>query len=1280
MRDLIMESDKGSPSRQVDSRLETFSQQWRDIKGRAGSTPDLSSFLSLPVSDEPDSRELIRVDYGNRDRLELDCSWSHYQSTIGPIDPESRVAKLLLELEIERFRDLGVDEPFSAIRDQVSDAYWPILDGLESETSDELFAPSHEGRPALQSTTDSAAVDSSPPQDAQVLDVTPTMPGNTVFAALEAGEIEKIGQYRPIRRIGSGAMGEVWLAENTTLRGLVALKILKTSVHGRQQIELALAEARAAFGIDHPNIIKVLDAGKIKDGPGLIVQQLAYDPNPNKPDGVALGVRLSKLRKDNVLTPTAVAEIMSTVCLAVAAAHGQGRIHRDIKPANILVTPESHRPMLLDFGLASTQRSQAPTSQASGLEAAGQTLGGGTPEYSSIEQLAGDPSSPAMDIWALGVTLFELLGGQRPYADLGRFRDEFPDAPDQAIAKDFTEQIRASPSPAPSSVRPGIPGVLDRICQKALCLQPLDRYISPLQMADDLNAWRNHRPTSFDTSRGRRLRLWYRRNRAWATTAASLILTLIVLTTIYVQSIQAEQRRTANERDRVRIEQAKTVAERDEKEFQRLQAVAARDEAEAVTRLMQEALMTNNPFYEESEVTMPNFLAGISDRVSQIEEDEPMVAGRIHSTLGLTHHSLGDFDKAIFHHNKAYSLRRAVVGESDARVVASLHNELTSKLASSAYYSGDVERMKTDLTWAVEHFSSVLGDSHDKVYWAKANLLFAEARANSQETFQREIQELSSASPLSPQKPARRNNSRARVGVDADAHRVLIARAEDLLERATAANGWRSTGARLCRVYLMSLYLESNDIDSAISILESEDSSAEWDVLEFPLAALMLPLLKSYQLYDTGQPTRGWEVLEPALRRVDRMPLLPRALYASFLTEINKLDPNVANSLKITAYIHNAAKTDLGQLRMASALRLMNRHSGSKEANRAVAVLLQFEHEQGNSLATALLGAIFMEGLPGIDKNIKNGVWLAKNAKAQGEIYGAYFLGIHYAKSGDHLAAYENLNRVVDTDHAIKPSALTMIAYLIPRHPAWAREQGLDYLEVCFRAAAAGSAASLSNAGRAYNRGELAPLLPDVALTCLYLAAIDGFPEAQRVLLAWLSPPDADETFNSMLSQPDGEREIWSRLMKSMYIPEVHRAAGWTQDNLTEQTPLFIFAAAGQHHAVRYMLNRGAAVNEPGPRSFLPIHMAVFHGNPESVGLLLDAGADVNRQEGLDGDTPLHIAIKKRDKPLVERLLDSGSDTLIENRFGLDALEVAQASGDRKIVDLIRNARANPPS
>jgi non-specific serine/threonine protein kinase/serine/threonine-protein kinase len=381
---------------------------------------------------------------------------------------------------------------------------------------------------------------------------TAPLPGTSGSPARElAGR--RIGPYRVLGLIGHGGMGAVYRAfRDDAYEKVVALKLLRAGLEGEAARARFETERRLLARLEHAYIARLYDGGTTEDGSPYLVMEFV--------DG---GLPIQRYCAEHGLDVRARVELFLKACEAVAYAHRSLVVHRDLKPANLLVAADG-TPKLLDFGIAKLLPEPGLGAEDVPTATVLQAL---TPDYASPEQVRGEAVTVTTDVYSLGVMLYELLAGRRPY-QVGRLDP-------REIARVVCEVEPPRPSdvarvpptlPAGASAPPMVPvpaarldGDLDAIVMKALRKEPARRYPSVPELADDLTRYLERRPVlarpdTFAYRAGKFLR----RRRGLVTAAAVVAVTIAAgVAATLQQARRAESHRQRAER---RFGEVRTLA------------------------------------------------------------------------------------------------------------------------------------------------------------------------------------------------------------------------------------------------------------------------------------------------------------------------------------------------------------------------------------------------------------------------------------------------------------------------------------------------------------------------------------------------------------------------------------------------------------------------------------------------------------------------------------------------------------------------------------------------
>lgn len=469
---------------------------------------------------------------------------------------------------------------------------------------------------------------------------------------------QMIGQYQLVRSLGKGGMGEVFLAERADdqFRQKVAIKLVRRGLLSRH-IEGRLRQERQILAsLDHPNIARLYDGGTTTDGTPYIVMEYI--------DGEPLDLYCDRRK----LTIEQRLRIFITVCSAVHRAHQSLIVHRDLKPSNILVTTDGV-PKLLDFGIAKMLDDRDLLHTMAVTQEDVRVM---TPDHASPEQVRGDIISTSSDVYVLGVLMYELLCGYKPFALQGRRLAEL----ERAICEDLPPtlstviasadrqrdsgivEVASQRSVSVVKLRRELSGDLENIVMMAMRKEPDGRYSSAAQLANDVERYLNGLPVLARADSWRyRTEKFVRRHKLGVGLSATLVALLVGFTiTVYVQSLHIEK-------------------QRDAAEAQRRVAESERERAEAVSAFLIESFKVVDPFAQGgNSITARQILDNGAARITQDLVAQPATKAAVLDTIGSAYLGLGLPEQAQPLIEQGLSLRRQVFGAEGALVARSLYS------------------------------------------------------------------------------------------------------------------------------------------------------------------------------------------------------------------------------------------------------------------------------------------------------------------------------------------------------------------------------------------------------------------------------------------------------------------------------------------------------------------------------------------------------------------------------------------------------------------------------
>jgi serine/threonine-protein kinase len=513
---------------------------------------------------------------------------------------------------------------------------------------------------------------------------------------------DEIGAYRLLRELGSGGMGVVWLAERTD--GLINRPVALKLPHGawkRAGLAERMAREREILAtLTHPNIAHLYDAGLTPDGqPFLAIEYVE-------------GRRIDVYCSEQGLDVKARLKLFAQVAKAVAYAHGKLVVHRDLKPANILVSADGQA-RLLDFGIAKLlDEGQAKETRAT--ELSGRAL---TPDYASPEQILGEPLTIASDVYSLGVILYELLSGHRPYKLQRDSRGALEDA---IVAADPAQPSDAADAASRKSLR----GDLDTIVLKALKKKPAERYPTVHALLDDIERYLDARPVlAQPDSRWYRSRKFVARNKLAVSAGAAVFAAVLIGAGIAVwQARVAISEKARAEEVQAFIEAVFREADPMQSEgklsavdllLQAERRLSERRDAAPVLTVQMLAIIGESLFGLQENEQSARVIEQALRLQDSMPDADPLLTARLHLALSESREMMGRVDEAVAELTKTFALLDAAGRDAGPLAVRARLHESALGMAIDDYTI--TERAAKQ---AIEEATAAIGPRSDEVAMA----------------------------------------------------------------------------------------------------------------------------------------------------------------------------------------------------------------------------------------------------------------------------------------------------------------------------------------------------------------------------------------------------------------------------------------------------------------------------------------------------------------------------------------------------------------------------------
>ena len=576
----------------------------------------------------------------------------------------------------------------------------------------------------------------------------PSDPGEATKRSDLVNVPNRISDFRLLEILGSGGMGEVYLAEQLNPHRKVALKVIRSATANSESMKRFEVEAHTLARLSHPGIAQVYSAGVHDDG-GRGIPFFAMEH-------VEGALELTEWVDEQGLDERARLELFKVVCEAVAHGHQRGVMHLDLKPGNILVNAEG-QPKVIDFGVAQMEDERGGSAQRRQIV--------GTLQYMPPEQVRGDADMDiSCDVYALGVVLYQLLANELPYEI------------DTSSLSAATTSVLNARTPSLLMVRPDLGPDLDAIIGKALAKDPRERYRSSSDLADDIGRYLDDEPIAArEQTAGESMRRFMRKYRA--ATTAIIVITLVVLLGLVAVSIFAwrtEKARSEEQRQRLIADGALKQANEERKRLlkislfqeqmikniepeqmgqslreamvdgmrKRLEQAGSSEEEilESIAR-QEELLQRSNPTDIAVSLIDNHILRQALSSAPDWFEGEPALEADLREIVADAYEQIGLYNEASTLYEQALEIRSRIFGLDDVRTL-----ESTSDLGQLRLEQGRLVESRELLEAVLAGRRKVLGAEYPSTIAAMQNLgtvLLREGDLDGAESLWKEALELS---------------------------------------------------------------------------------------------------------------------------------------------------------------------------------------------------------------------------------------------------------------------------------------------------------------------------------------------------------------------------------------------------------------------------------------------------------------------------------------------------------------------------------------------------------